>query len=58
MKILMITGSPRRKGTSNTLAARFEEGALAAGPHRGTVRRSPGQSRWLQSLLLLPQARR
>lgn len=31
MKILMITGSPRRKGTSNTLAARFEEGALAAG---------------------------
>ena len=39
MKILMITGSPRRKGTSNTLAARFEEGALAAAtPWNGSTR--------------------
>ena len=31
MKILVLTGSPRRKGNSNTLAAKFIEGAKEAG---------------------------
>lgn len=31
MKILILTGSPRKKGTSNTLVAEFERGAKEAG---------------------------
>lgn len=31
MKVLVLTGSPRKNGNTNTLAARFIEGAKAAG---------------------------
>lgn len=31
MKVVVLTGSPRKNGNTNTLAARFIEGAKAAG---------------------------
>lgn len=43
MKILMITGSPHRNGTSNTLAREFAKGAEEAG-HEADIYDARGET--------------
>lgn len=53
MKILVITGSPHRRGTSMLLADEFSAGAEAAG-HK-VIRFDAASSRIEPCLRLLPQ---